>query len=1022
MKNLNRKMNVIRNVWIMATAWVLLQGVAFANSVNNVNELEISSNAYTTVEKSGTFHVYINGEEGITFDLYDAPTGVSFEGKEPGLLIISEETAPGIHRFTIMAYKDEVLVAEQEFILTVTAPPGISGPKEITLSEGYEENYIGVFTVTGYPFPEIEQDNNYSNDITWYYDEKAEKGTFKIASNLEPDRYPVKLTASRGKAYGYDDAIVDFTLIVTAPPVITSKNNLTVARGTKETFQVKTTGYPPVFSYDLDKNKPAGVSIDSNTGIITIDDDTKPGEHVFTIMANNGLEPGPNSNQEFTLTVTAPHGIEGPDKMKISKGYEETISIEDFKVTGFPLPEVTQDPNHNYGGKITWNYNRETGIGTLVIAPGLEGGEYPVELTASREGEKDVKASFKLTVTAPPGILGPRTMELNEGYTATSTEGFTITGFPLPEITKDIDSESQITWNNATNKLDIAAGLKSGSYPVILSVSNDIGKTTANFTLTVTAAPAAPKIISANNTTVKNGTAGEFQVLATGNPAVTFSLLDAPTGVNIDETTGLITIVQTLAVETYNFKIIASNGVNPEATQDFTLTVALSDAAAVDADKAALKWDNIKGSNTAANDITSDLTKPLPAKGDNGSTITWKSSNTAVISHDGDVTRPAYGSGDATVTLTATISKNGKSETVVFTLTVKKAVPPTITSANHTSVVSGTGGVFQVTATGDEPITFSLTGTMPEGVSINNETGLIAIASTTVVGNYTFTVVASNGSEPDDSQEFTLSVSTDPADRPGIVGPKTHKLTVGYKSTLICGYIIIGTATVTVEKTSGNDLITWESERNLFRIAAGLPEGVYPVIISASNEAGTVDFKFTLTVSAPVYDVKIPDTFTGGAVESDATDSVSPGETVTLTIMPEKGYELEKITVHKHDNKHEVVATSGTGNRRSFTMPSYPITVDAVFRRSGSTSIAETDNYPSLKAYAHDGVLYFSGAAEGATVRVYNMHGVLIASPNPSEGGAFLSPFGGVGGGLPLPGRGIYIVTDGITTVKVINN
>ncbi|MGC5327615.1 immunoglobulin-like domain-containing protein, partial [Brevibacillus sp. SYSU BS000544] len=61
----------------------------------------------------------------------------------------------------------------------------------------------------------------------------------------------------------------------------------------------------------------------------------------------------------------------------------------------------------------------------------------------------------------------------------------------------------------------------------------------------------------------------------------------------------------------------------------------------------------------------------LPTTGINGTTVGWGSDN-AAVGTDGTVTRPANGSGDATVTLTATISKNGTQETKTFTVTVKE--------------------------------------------------------------------------------------------------------------------------------------------------------------------------------------------------------------------------------------------------------------------------------------------------------------------------------------------------------------
>jgi len=82
---------------------------------------------------------------------------------------------------------------------------------------------------------------------------------------------------------------------------------------------------------------------------------------------------------------------------------------------------------------------------------------------------------------------------------------------------------------------------------------------------------------------------------------------------------------------------------------------------------------------------------------------------------------------------------------------------PTIVSAATASIVTGTGGTFQVATRGTDTIVRSLTGA-PAGVSINSSTGLITVASTVAMGTYTFTIGASNGVSPNASQSFTLKV------------------------------------------------------------------------------------------------------------------------------------------------------------------------------------------------------------------------------------------------------------------------
>jgi hypothetical protein len=65
-----------------------------------------------------------------------------------------------------------------------------------------------------------------------------------------------------------------------------------------------------------------------------------------------------------------------------------------------------------------------------------------------------------------------------------------------------------------------------------------------------------------------------------------------------------------------------------------------------------------------------------------------------------------------------------------------------------------------VRATGNPTtFTFSLSGAVPTGVSINNTSGLITIPGTTALGNHTFTITVSNGVNPDATMNFTLTVN-----------------------------------------------------------------------------------------------------------------------------------------------------------------------------------------------------------------------------------------------------------------------
>ncbi|MEK0317485.1 immunoglobulin-like domain-containing protein, partial [Cohnella sp. 56] len=115
---------------------------------------------------------------------------------------------------------------------------------------------------------------------------------------------------------------------------------------------------------------------------------------------------------------------------------------------------------------------------------------------------------------------------------------------------------------------------------------------------------------------------------------------------------------------------IERNGVSD--TREFSIEVlaaAQTDAEAVAADKAALAIGYATGDS--ATGVTQDVT--LPTAGTNGTTVTWASNRLAVVAADGTVTRPTFTQGNQSIKLTATIERNGVSDTREFSIEVLAA-------------------------------------------------------------------------------------------------------------------------------------------------------------------------------------------------------------------------------------------------------------------------------------------------------------------------------------------------------------
>src|SRR6185437_3882384 len=176
--------------------------------------------------------------------------------------------------------------------------------------------------------------------------------------------------------------------------------------------------------------------------------------------------------------------------------------------------------------------------------------------------------------------------------------------------------------------------------------------------------------------------------------------------------------------------ISAGNGVSPDASQSFTLTV--DQAPAITSANSTTFTVGTAGSFTITS--TGFPTAALLESGalPGGISFLDNSDGTARLSGT-----PAAGSGGSypfTISASNSVSPDASQS---FTLTVNQA--PAITSADSASFAFGQGGSFTVTSTGFPKPTFSETGTLPSGVSLDAATGAFTVDSATPAGVFTFT-------------------------------------------------------------------------------------------------------------------------------------------------------------------------------------------------------------------------------------------------------------------------------------------
>jgi hypothetical protein len=273
------------------------------------------------------------------------------------------------------------------------------------------------------------------------------------------------------------------------------------------------------------------------------------------------------------------------------------------------------------------------------------------------------------------------------------------------------------------------------------------GGINGGWSLTITTDSTAPTITSAAPPNGTDGVAYSHTYTATGNPAPTFALtLGAfPPGLSL---VGAVLSGTPTTPGTYTGTVTASNGVSPDATQPFSITI----GGAAPTITSAPPGGGVVGS-AYSHTYTATGSTPISFALTAGAFPDGLSLAGAVLSGTPTTT--------GTFTGTVTASNGFGTDTQDFSIIITAApVAPTITSAPPADGVIGTAYSHTYTATGSTPISFALTaGAFPPGLSL---AGAVLSGTPTATGTYTGTVTASNGTAPDDTQDFSITITTTP--------------------------------------------------------------------------------------------------------------------------------------------------------------------------------------------------------------------------------------------------------------------
>ena len=271
------------------------------------------------------------------------------------------------------------------------------------------------------------------------------------------------------------------------------------------------------------------------------------------------------------------------------------------------------------------------------------------------------------------------------------------------------------------------------------------------------------------------------------------------------------------------------------------------------------------------------------------------------------------------VTLYGTGNYCGKAEHY-FTISESTAAAPTITTSSLPDGKVGETYSQTLTANGTAPITWSIDGGLPAGLSLNADTGEIS-GTPTADGTAKFTVKATN-SAGSDTKELSITIAK--------AAPAEYTVTVtsggnGTASASPAKAVAGAEITLTAMPNEGYRFKEWE-------VISG---GVTIVDDKFTMPNNNVEVKAIFEEDTPPAPTEHTVTVTSGG---NGTASASPskavaGAEITLSATPDKGYHLKEWQV---ESPTGLVITNN-----KFTMPDSNVEVKAIFEEDAPPAPTE---------------------------------------------------------------------------------
>ncbi|WP_019987197.1 Ig-like domain-containing protein [Rudanella lutea] len=704
---------------------------------------------------------------------------------------------------------------------------------------------------------------------------------------------------------------------------------------------------------------PAGISLNTTTGSVSIAVGTTPGSYTVAYQLCDKLTPTTCATTIVSLTV-APSATANPDSGTASAG-TGGVAVTNVRANdlanGLPADATNSSLSLVSSGSAGITLNTTTG--SVSVAQGTAPGAYTLVYSLCTTLGTSTCTTGIVSVTVTPSVVA----NPDSGTANAGTGGIAVANVALNDPVNGVPATlggggnatltpigtylAGISLNTTTGSVSVAVGTTPGSYTVAYQLCDKLTPTTCATTIvSLTVVPSATA--NPDSGTASAGTGGvavtnvRANDLANGLPAdatnSSLSLVSSGSaGITLNTSTGSVSVAQGTAPGAYTlvYSLCTTLGTSTCTTGIVSVTVTPSVVANPDSGTASAGTGGVAVSNVRAN----DLANGLPADATNSSLSLVSSGSAGIILNTttGSVS-VAQGTAPGAYTLVYSLCTTLGTSTCTTGIVSVTVTPSVVANPDSGTANSGTGGVavanvalndvvngVPATLGGGGNATLTPIGTYPTGITLDAATGSVSVAVGTTPGSYTVAYQLCDKLTPTTCATAIVSLTVVPS---ATANPDSGTASAGTGGVAVAnvrandlanGLPADATNSSLSLVSSGSAGITLNTTTGSVSVAQGTAPGAYTLIYSLCTTLGT-------------------STCTTGIVSVTVTPSVVANPDAGTANAGTGGVAVANVVVN--DVVNGVPATFGGGGNATLTpIGTYPAGI-SLNTTTGSVSVA----------------------------------------------------------------------------------